>query len=242
MFNNKLEVVVADAARLAETDKEAFAKIRRVGFGASDSSIILGVNKWTTIDELIAQKLSDELTPDEIAVGNKPQVRMGADLEPIILDKFCKWSELMVHKPLAMYRIIAYPQLLINFDGIVEDTAIPVECKLVSMFADRYWDKDKALKDGELIRQKPPTFGSARSIEEHVNTMASMYGIPPYYYTQVQQQLLGSGGLYAYLAALFVKDWTLRVYQIYSDSITQDMIVTKSEQYWETVKDKKESQ
>lgn len=239
MFDENLKVVVPNAAQLAETDHEAFAKIRRVGFGASDSSIILGVNKWTNIDTLIAQKLSDELTPDEIEVGNKPQVRMGADLEPIILRKFCEWSGLTVHKPEAMYSILEYPQLLVNFDGIIDDTNIPVECKLVSMFADRYWNKDKALKDGELIRQKPPTYGSATTVDDHINTMADMYGIPVYYYTQVQQQLLAVRGGYAYLAALFIKDWTLRVYQIYSDDITQDILVLKSDQYWRTIQDKK---
>ena len=53
---SELEIVVPDAAQLAEEDKEAFALIRRQGLGASDSSIILGVNNWTTIDQLIEQK------------------------------------------------------------------------------------------------------------------------------------------------------------------------------------------
>ena len=61
----QLEVVVDDAALLSETDQHAFAMLRRAGLGASDSSIILGVNLYTSLDELIAQKRSMVLTEKE---------------------------------------------------------------------------------------------------------------------------------------------------------------------------------
>lgn len=237
-FEKELEIVVPNAAELAAHDKEAFAKIRRAGLGASDSSIVLGVNKWTTDDQLIEQKCSDTLTEDEIAVGEKPQVRMGADLEPIILQKFSEWIDIDVHKPEAMYRLIKYPWLTVNFDGILDDTT-PVECKLVSMFADRYWDKDKAIPEGEIIGKRVPLFGSATSIQNHVETMAGLYGIPPYYYTQVQQQILAANAASTYLAAMFLKDWTLRVYQIYRDQLTIDALLSRSKHLWETIEMKR---
>ena len=59
-----LEEVVPNASELAETDQHAFAMLRRVGLGASDSSIILGVNLYTKLDELIQQKRSTEVTED----------------------------------------------------------------------------------------------------------------------------------------------------------------------------------
>ena len=233
-FEKQLEIVVPNAAELAAHDKEAFAKIRRAGLGASDSSIVLGVNHWTTDEQLIEQKCSDTLTAEEIEVGEKPQVRMGADLEPIILQKFIERFDMEVHKPDPMYRLIRYPWLTVNFDGILDETT-PVECKLVSMFADKFWDKDKALADGSIIGKRVPLYGSATSIRDHVETMAKLYGIPPYYYTQVQQQILAANAASTYLAAMFLKDWTLRVYQIYRDQITIDALVSRSKSIWETI-------
>lgn len=70
-----LKIVVADAYEMAKFDKDAFVKIRRMGFGGSDSSIILGVNPFTEQSELINQKLSVVVTDAERAVGEKESVR-----------------------------------------------------------------------------------------------------------------------------------------------------------------------
>lgn len=237
-FEKELEIVVPNAAELAAHDKEAFAKIRRAGLGASDSSIILGVNHWTTPEQLMEQKCSDTLTEDEIAVGEKPQVRMGADLEPIILQKFIDRFNVAVYKPDPMYRLVQYPWLTVNFDGILGETT-PVECKLISTFADRYWGKNKALAEGEFIGKRIPMFGSATSISNHIEVMSNLYGIPPYYYTQVQQQMLAANAASTYLAAMFLKDWTLRVYQIYRDQITIDALISRSKTIWDCIEMKK---
>lgn len=227
-----LDIIVPNAARLAEEDKEAFALIRRQGLGASDSSIILGVNNWTTVEQLIEQKNSPCITQEEIEVGEKPNVRMGNDLEEVILKKFVKWYGCQAIKPEPMYRLRHYPMLTVNYDGLTVDftdedrpLSVPVECKTVSMFADKYWDKTKAIDTPDQGRRI--SYGSAPTVQDHILTVAGMYGIPPYYYTQVQQQLIGTKADYAYLAALFVKDWTLRVYKIYEDSFVQEAIVAK---------------
>ena len=104
MYSERVSVC-ENAAELAAHDKDAFTLLRRQGLGASDSSIILGVNNWTKVDELIAQKRSSEITDEERAVGEKPQVRMGADVEPIILEKFIEWSDLAATKPEDMYKL-----------------------------------------------------------------------------------------------------------------------------------------
>ena len=98
MNESLLEVVVENAADLAANDKEAFTKIRRAGLGASDSSIILGVNKWTTLEELVMQKRSPEITQEELDIGNK-----------INVFEFTSYSV-----------IIFSPPLLILFDKNVE--------------------------------------------------------------------------------------------------------------------------
>ena len=129
-----LKIVVADAYEMAKFDKDAFVKIRRMGFGGSDSSIVLGVNPFTEQSELINQKLSVVVTDAERAVGEKESVRKGADLEPLILQKFEQWSGFETYKPDAMYQLTKHPQLTVNFDGIIElqKLYIPVEAKYVS--------------------------------------------------------------------------------------------------------------
>ena len=73
LCGNRLEIVVPNAYELAINDKEGFIKIRRNGFGASDSAIYLGVNKWTTVDQLIEQKLAEGITQEEIEVGEEDE-------------------------------------------------------------------------------------------------------------------------------------------------------------------------
>lgn len=231
---SELVKVVEDAAYLAEYDQEAFALIRRQGFGASDSSILLGVNNWTTLEQLIEQKNTPTITQEEIEVGNKPNVRMGRDCEEIILKKFMKWSGQPAIKPAAMYKLKDYPMLTVNYDGLTTNIGederrpfvIPVECKTVSMYADKYWDKTKAIDN--INAGKNIQYGSARTVIDHVLKQADEYGIPPYYYTQVQQQLMGTKANYAYMAVLFVKTWEFKVYKIFEDQFTQEAIVSKA--------------
>lgn len=217
------EIDVPNASWLAEHAPEEFAKIRRQGFGTSDSSILLGVNHWTTLDNLIEQKNCDTLTPEEIAIGDKPQVRMGRDLEPLVLDKFKAWAEEPnISKPAAQYRLIDLPMLTVNYDALWG--TVPVEIKTISTFAYKYWDFDKAMLSVDQEPQ-PQSYGSAHSIKEKIEMQAKMVGIPPYYYTQVQQQLLGTPATHAYLAALNIKDWTLYVFRIVEDEEIQHELI-----------------
>ena len=167
LCGNRLEIVVPNAYELAINDKEGFIKIRRNGFGASDSAIYLGVNKWTTVEQLIEQKLAEGITQEEIEVGEKEAVRKGADLEPLILDKFSKWSGFELTKPDAMYRMIEHPQLTINFDGVTQmgDQYIPVEAKYVSVYANKYWDRSKAID--EVYNGSPRVCGGA-GVVDHI--------------------------------------------------------------------------
>ena len=228
-----LSVAVDNAAELSVSDKTRFAQIRRSGLGGSDSSIVLGVNKWTTPAQLIEQKRSAEITEEELAIGEKPQVRMGADLEPLILQKFSEWAGGMpVHKPKEMFRFIEHPYLTVNYDGMT-DNLIPVEAKCISMFADKVWNKSTCINSplsGIMYR------GAGSNIVEHVNELSEAYGIPPYYFTQCQQEMMGVDAESCFLAAMFVKDWTLRVYRIYKDKWTQDAIVEIGHDIWEAIK------
>lgn len=228
-----LEVAVENAAWLSANDKNEFCRIRRKGFGCSDSSIILGVNLYKNIAQLILEKQATEVSKEEQRVGNLPQVRKGADLEPIILRKFEEWSGMEVSKPEQMFRFKKYPWLTVNFDGVT-DNLIPVEAKLVTMYGEKHWSKGKALANPYLGRELK--FPKNNNVVQYINEVAKEYGVPPYYWTQCQQEMLALNADFSYLAAMFDKDWELRVYRIYKDEFIQNKLIELSEQVWNEVK------
>ena len=220
---------------------QEFTNIRRDTIGASDSSVILGLqSKWKTTEDLITEKLRTDVTEDEIEVGHKATVRMGRDLEPFILTKAEKVFNNNIVKPPHMFVLKEYPYLSINFDGvmIVEDNLIPVEAKTVSQFGDKYYNKERCVFEyeyGETVKSNlinlPNNF-----INLDINDKAELCGIPVYYYAQVQQQLLSTISDYAYLVALHVKDWTLRVYGIPRDTQVQQQIILKGYETFQRIK------
>ena len=233
-FFNILEEIVPNMAALSKSDPRLFAIARRQGLGASDASVYLGVNLFTTVDELIAQKRSTTITEEEIAIGNLPNVRKGSDLEPLILSKFAEQMNIEVFKPSPMYKIIEHPQLTINFDGVCNmgELMIPVEAKWVSSYAQKYWDLSKAINS--LTDGVEYTVGGS-NIMEHITAQAQMYGIPPYYYTQIQQQMLGLNAPFGYFAVIFDKLWEFKAFKIFKDDYTQSQLISESAKVWEII-------
>lgn len=230
-----LKVDIEDMARISAEDPAAFAMARRSGLGASDSSIYLGVNLYKDVDQLITEKRSIGLTPEEIEVGNKEAVRKGRDLEPIILDKFAKKFNIEVNKPSPMFRLKDNPQLTINYDGVIKigTELVPVEAKFVSIYGDRYWDKTKSIDSLAVIREY--TIYN-RSVVEHIKEVSKLYGIPPYYYTQVQQQMLGTNAQWGYFAVLFDKGWDFKVFSVSRDKLVQSVLIEESAKVWRRIK------
>lgn len=232
-----LHVVMEDMARLAQDDQEAFAMARRAGFGASDSSILLGVNPFqdSTIDNLLQQKRSKFITADELKIGQMVNVRKGSDLEPIIMKKFQKKYNVpddKFQKPTAMFRIGDTP-LTVNFDGILEllPIHVPVECKFVSTYGGKYYDLSKTCGE-PLPMGGDLSFLGAEVNKEYIISRAKEAGIPVYYYTQIQQQLLALDAPFGYLAALFDKDWELSVFKIIADEKVQQKLMEVATNLW----------
>lgn len=223
-------------AALSKTDQAAFAMVRRSGLGASDAAVYMGVNQWTSVDDLIKEKLSIGLTAHEIDVGEKEVVRKGRDLEPIILSYFENIMETAVEKPNPMYRIKSHPQLTINFDGVTAlgDVLVPIEAKFCSIYANRYWDRSKCIKS--LLDGNKYIAGSG-NIVTHIEETAARYGIPPYYYTQIQQQMLGLDAPFGFFAVIFDKGWEFGAYKIFKDNIVQEAIIKESAKVWKRVQD-----
>lgn len=230
----QLTIACENATLLSKTDNEAFAQIRKNGIGASDSSVVVGINKWKTAELLINEKCTPYLTAEEAAVGMLENVRKGSDLEPIILRKFEEAFGMTLEKPEAQYRFTEHPWLTINFDGITQvgEHLIPVEAKYVSMYANKYWDRSKAVANPFAGEAKYFTGGSA---QEHISGLADAYGIPDYYFTQVQQELMALDAEFGYLVALFDKGWEIKVYKIFKDEFTQQCIIRESKRVWDRI-------
>lgn len=227
-----LDVLIENISELSDDE---YALARRKGLGASDSSILLGVNPYKQKNDLIVEKRSKAITDEERAIKMKEAVRKGFDLEPIILQKYVKLTgKPEPIKPTSMYQIKATPCLTINFDGVshVDDYLIPVEAKFVTTYGDKYYNRKNAFmrEFGEcaLVR-------SCRAYTDDIDRIkakAEACGIPSYYYTQVQQQMYGLGSPFGYLVALHDKGWETVVYFIPRDEECIRNIIISGTKTW----------
>ncbi len=227
-----IQIEVVDIGSLPN---EAYALLRRNGFGASDSSILLGVNPYKTIEELIKEKSTPNLSDEEKAIGEKVAVRKGNDLEPLIIHKYEKVFGTPTIKPTDMYQFKDYPYLKINYDGVtqIQGAYYPVEIKVCTYYGEKHYNKEKAMfSEGVGFRPIPENVSTRNwSIE----TKAAHYGIPPYYYTQVQQEMMGVGAPWGHLTVMFDKDWRISTFFIWKDEAIQHELILKGYKTWQKV-------
>lgn len=228
----RLEVAVAD---IDQYSNDEYIMLRRQGFGASDSSVILGVNPYKTIPELIKEKASNIITAEERAVGEKAAVRKGRDLEPLIIHKFQTAFKQNCIKPKDMYKITGTNCLNVNFDGVTGEPGryVPAEIKVVTMYGEKHYNPLKAIYDE--VNGFMPLPENISDSNNTLETKAAHYGIPPYYYTQLQQQMLGLNADYGYLSVLFDRDWRMRTFFVYRDNKMIEELIQKSDYYWQQV-------
>ena len=232
-----IEVYIADIDSVLEEDNEKFAMLRRNGLGGSDSSSVLGVNPYTSRVQLIEQKARDTLTEEEKAVSDKVAVRKGRDLEPLIIKKTEKYFKTDVFKPKDMYRFKEYPWLTMNFDGVIKDPSIgyyPCEIKVVTLYGQKHYDFNKAIFDEtQGMLPVPPNY--ALSEINTIETKAMQYGIPPYYYTQLQQEMMALNAPFGLLSVLRDSDWRLYTFYVHQDPFVQSRLITEGYKVWEEV-------
>lgn len=235
-----------------QVPEEEYAQIRMQGFGASDSSKLLHCNPFPNGSRLDLCKEKATGVVDE-SIGKKASVRMGKDIEWIILGKaqnILNNFELVpgiVFKPPHMYGNAHH--LNINYDGIFIDdeliSAFPVEAKAVTKYGRRYYNFNKSryyTKDGELqpAREIPPKYeGPKVQIDSYCLAAAEHYGIPVYYYTQIQQQMIGTRGD-GYLAVMDVDNWDIHLFYIHMDEYVQSELTKQGDIAWSIVQIQKE--
>ena len=74
------------------------------------------------------------------------------------------------------------------------------------------------------------------SLEAHIKRKALRIGIPAYYYTQVQQEIMGLNAPYGYLAVLFDDSWTFKLYLVKADNYVQNKIIDIATKYKDVIK------
>lgn len=227
-----LEVIVEDVQSMSH---EEYALARKNGFGASDSSILLGVNLYKDLDALLHEKKTKYITKEEKEVGEKAIVRKGYDLEDIILTKAEQILEKNIFKPRNMYGFKKHKGINVNYDGVFMENnqLIPIEAKLVSKYGEKYYVPAEKVKGTfEFISMNI----EGTTVAEHVKAKAKLFGIPPYYYTQVQQEIAGLNAPYGYLVAQFDDSWTTNVYKIKRDDYVIAKIFEIGELYVDEIK------
>lgn len=242
-------VVLENAATAPE---EVFQEFRYKAFGASDASVLLGVafNAPTipmkTIEDLIIEKNEKFNDP---AIGKKAAVRKGKELESLIIEKVETFLKGNIIKPQHMYGALNIFHT--NFDGVlfqafpsqpgVEYIAylqpIPVEIKLCTMYGRKNYNwplgisefgnlEDLLTREVRIIPARPNM-----SVEEHINNNANNFGIPPYYYSQLQQQIYFTGAPFGYLAVMDDANWEVFLYKIPRDEFAINQLIFRGIKY-----------
>lgn len=238
-------LIEIDIADIDQYPNKEYALLRKNGLGTSDSSIVLGVNPYTSLSELIREKCRDYLTEDELAVGDKSAVRKGRELEPLIIHKHSQVMGRRVIKPIHMYKHKDYPYIKFNFDGVLdkvymEDGSykyIPDEIKVVTMYGMKHYQKHKATYSESVgWRDIPPKYCD---ITAGIEEKAAMYGIPPYYYTQLQQQIFGLDAPYGFLTVLFEKDWEIHSWFVWRDQKVINELILQDTKTWNIIESRR---
>lgn len=203
--------------------------MRKNTLGASDVASLFSLG-FKTLSQLVAEKTCPTLTEEEKKVGQLPSVRKGKDLEPLILKKYMEETNEKVYKPTDMYEIM--PGLTVNFDGINE-IGRPVEFKYVTTYGTKYWTRNEK----GVINHKEEFISKASYIGDYIEEQAKYYGVPPYYYTQLQTQIMALKAEAGHLCALFEKDWNLQIYIIPADKRFIRELKVKVKQFYIDLKD-----
>ena len=235
-----------DIANIDQYPNNEYALLRKNGLGTSDSSIVLGVNPYKTRGELIEEKCRNYLTDEELEVGDKSAVRKGRELEPMIIYKHSQVMGRKVIKPTDMYRHKEYPEIKFNFDGVIDKLYnkdgtyqyIPDEIKVITLYGKKHYQFDKAFyTEGQgWAGTLPPHYDQENT---GIEQKAAMYGIPPYYYTQLQQQIFGLNAPYGFLTVLFEGDWILRSYFVWRDQKVINQLIIEDSKTWNIIENKR---
>lgn len=226
-----------DVADMQSISNDEYIIYRRKGLGTSDSSIVLGVNPYKTREQLITEKLSTTISEEERAIGKKSSVMKGKDLEPLIIKKWSIAADKTIIKPTAQYVHKEFPFLKFNFDGVSYDydlkQYIPDEIKYVTYKGERHYNPAKEIfNEDDGFFPLPPNYSNTNN---SIQTKAALYGMPPYYYTQLQQQIMGLDAPYGYLSVMFESTWRVHTFFAWRDEAVIRQLILQGSEVWNEI-------
>lgn len=216
-------IPLIDASKLLNYSNESYANMRHVGFGASEASILLGINPFNTIEDLRKQKIELAYDPE---ISKKDVVRKGRDLENIFMDKASKHFNIDIYKPDYMYEINPEARLTVNFDGVTEidSQLIPVEIKMCSIYGAKHYNFDRSLEENIAIEHWTTELVKFKTV--FLSDSLETCGFPSYYYAQLQQQMYALNAPFGILAVMDDKTWRMHYFITKrNESMINDLIL-----------------
>lgn len=110
---------------------------RNKGIGGSDCAAICGLSKWKTPLDIYNEKIGK--------VKNKVEnnfTHFGHILEPVILSEYSKLTGFQCISPTETITHKSYNWMIGNFDGIVSNKKIIIECKTASVYTAHLWGEE----------------------------------------------------------------------------------------------------
>ncbi len=202
-------IPLINAANLLNYKNDDYAMIRHIGFGASEASILIGINPYTTLEKLREDKITLAIDP---SISKKDVVRKGKDLEDVFMTKASNHFSIDIYKPQLMYRLNNDSRLTVNFDGVttINTQFIPVEIKMCSIYGRKHYDFNRSLT--EDINEEHWKTDINDFIVNYMTDSLDTCGFPPYYYAQLQQQMLFLKAPYGILAVMDDKEWIMHYF------------------------------
>lgn len=124
-----------------EEISKAWHEQRDKGVGGSDVGVIMGVNRWKSVEQLWAEK-TGRVKPEDIS--HKPAVILGNAVEPALRDEYAyRHPTLKIEEPQYMLQDETKPWRQASLDGIItrEDGMKEVlEIKTVGWPSAKYWE------------------------------------------------------------------------------------------------------
>ncbi len=116
-------------ANTKDMPREEWLALRRTGIGGSDAATICGLNPFSSLIELWADKTGR--LPDK---DDNEAMRQGRDLEDYVASRFCEVTGKKVERRNATYQHDKYDFINANIDRKVVGENAGLECKTTSVF------------------------------------------------------------------------------------------------------------
>lgn len=116
-------------AKTKDMPREEWLKYRRTGIGGSDAATVCGLNPYSSLIELWADK-TGRLPEKE----DTEAMRTGRDLEEYVAERFCEATGKKVERQNKMFRHDEYDFITANIDRKIIGENAGLECKTTSVF------------------------------------------------------------------------------------------------------------